>query len=69
MGTPSFSTPNLQCWDPAGIQLDVPFAKQLHLLCWDRSPMKRKMFCWVVGALVQLDLLKTLSEGPGPDTP
>lgn len=27
------------------------------------------MFSWVVGALGQLDLLKTLSEGPGPDTP
>ena len=52
-------------WDPAGSPLlQNTFTHRAGAPGRDETPARGKVLCRVVGALVQLDLLKSLSEGP-----
>jgi len=71
MGPPASPQPNLQHWDPTGIQLDPSSCKHFHPVRGgsgrDETPAKGMVLGEVVGVLVRLGLLKSLSEGPKAD--
>lgn len=56
--------PDSQGWDLAGSPLlQITFTHRAGVSGRDGTPARGKVLFWVVGAPVQLDLLKSLSEG------
>lgn len=61
---PPKSTVLGSCWDPARSRLlENTFTHWAGASGRDETPARGKVLCRVVGALVQLGLLKSLSEG------